>query len=337
LEHKNARKRLIYSLIIFTLALIIANVFMSSVNPNNPAQKKVSTSIKQIDSAFQSVLKQFEIEDSWQKKIKVNQRLFDSLKIKHKISLPLEITTIEFLAELNGSINYDDVLLKATEEKINGNCEIKIYAEGTLKYWAILNRDVEIKRNNGSFIFLLSNLSKLSSDQFVELFNSPFPFGVLFQPSSENKVVKTACSNSKKEYCILLDDEISEDIFKLDPNFTKSRLKNSVINIINNFGGAINFYIDRKSEIFNSTSYSYVREEFKKRGKELNIFNNLNKLESDSKEDLKSLFDFYYASIAKNEVKLLLTKAENYFVLQSQIIQITKKGFNILFPSQSET
>ncbi len=336
MEHKNARKRLIYSLIIFTLALVIANIFTSPGNNEGTDNKKKSTSIQQIDSVFQLVLTNFDIDPAWIKRIKVNRRLFDSLEVQHKISLPANISTIEFIAELNSRLNFIDTKLSASEEKIDGDSEVKIYADGTLKYWASLLRDSKIKHVKGSFVFLVTEVSNLNAKQSEELFHSPFPFGVLFIPSRENEFLKDLCIDKGKEYSIILNDETTEDIFKLDPDYKKMRLRNSVINIINNFGGAVNIYIDKNCDIYNSTSYNFVQEEFKKRGKELKLISTLNKLDGESAEDLKSLFDFYYQSLSKNDLKILLTTAENYLILQPQINFIVKKGYKVLRPSNAE-
>ena len=81
---------------------------MSSGNQEGTDNKKKSTSIQQIDSVFQLVLKNFDIDPAWVKRIKVNRRLFDSLEVQHKISLPANIPTVEFIAELNSRLNFFD-------------------------------------------------------------------------------------------------------------------------------------------------------------------------------------------------------------------------------------
>jgi hypothetical protein len=335
LENKNAHKRLIYTLIIFTFALVIANVFMSAINPEDNQRKKITTTIQQIDSVVQTVLKSFDINDAWVKKTKVNRRLFDSLAVQHKISLPTDISTVEFIAELNNKLNFNDILLTSSEEKVNGDSEFKIYSAGTLKFWAALLRDSKIKRNKGSFVFLLTEISNLNSKQSEVLFNSPFPFSAVFIPSLKNESLKEMCLSKGKEFSIILNDDKTEDIFKLDPAFGKKRLTNSVINVVKNFGSANIFYIDYESAIYRSTSYNYIEEEFRKRGKKLNVINKLDRLESQSIEDLKSLFDFYHESISETDKKILLTSAENYLLLEPQINLIVKKGYKILSLSKA--
>lgn len=333
MEQKNARKRLIYSLLIFIIALILANVFITSVENENTITPKKTTSINQIDSVFNSVLNNFGFEEDWLKKYKLRNHEKAPLKVKHKVTLPKDISTIEFIAELNSVFNFEDVTLKIIEEEINGDSEIEIYASDTLKYWVQLTKDEKLTREKAAFVFLLADLNELNDEQFEQLFFSPFPFGLVLSPSTENKNLLEVISKTQKEFCIILDDDIDEEIFKLEPDYSTSRLERSVINIVNIFGGAVDFYVNKNSEIYKSTSYNFVKDEFSKRGKELKIIQSIKKIEAETHEDLKSLFDFYHQSIKKNERKQLLISAIDFLKLQEQIKQIVKKGYKILPPS----
>ncbi|MBL1212723.1 MAG: hypothetical protein HND52_05105 [Ignavibacteriae bacterium] len=334
MEHKNARKRLIYSLLIFIAALVIANVFISSVETEIETPPKKSTSTIQIDSVLSKVLADFGFENKWHKKYKLRSNQKPPLKVKHKVTLPNDVSTIEFIAEFNSNITFDDVKLIIDEEEINGDSDIEVYAADTLKYWVTLTRDAKLEREKGAFVFLLTDVNQLNKKQSQKLFFSPYSFGLLITPSSKSKILLNKINKARKEYSVILSDDIDEEIFKLEPDYATSRLERSVINIVNNFGGAINFYINKSSDIYKSTSYNFVKDEFSERGKYLKLIHQINKIEADSEEDLKSLFDFYHQSIKKNERKQLLISAEDFLKIQDRIKQIVKRGYKILAPSE---
>ena len=334
MEQKNARKRLIYSLLIFIIALILANVFITSVEKKNIPPQKKTTSIIEIDSVFKMVLNDFGFKDEWHKKYKLRDNQKPPLKVKNKVILPKDISTIEFIAELNAYVNFEDVTLNIIEEEINGDSDIEMYAADTLKYWVQLTRDEKLTREKAAFVFLLSNINELNDEQFEQLFFSPFPFGLILTPSTENKKLLDVISRAQKEFSIILSDDIDEEIFKLEPDYSTNRLERSVINIVNLFGGAVNFYVNKNSEIYKSTSYNFVKDEFRKRGKELQFIHSIKKIEAETHEDLKSLFDFYYQSIKKNERKQLLISAADFLKIQNRIKKIVKRGYKILPPSE---
>ena len=303
---------------------------MDTFEDENETLKKNSTSAEKIDSLFQLVSDRFGIEDTWKKIIRIRHNKKPPLSYKHIIKLPLDLSTVEFITELNSFMNFEDTRLKIEEEEINGDSNIEVYSADTLRYWAVLVRDKDIKREMGSFSFIVADIDQLTKDEFQKLFYSPFPFTVLIEPSTASINLSEFIIESQKEYCLILNDETTEEIYTLDPEYSKKRLERSIINIVKNFKDAVYFYFSKTSDIYNSTSFNFVVKEFEQRGRLLKDISKVNRIEGESAEDVNSLFDFYHQSLVKNDHKNILIDADKFLVIESRIKNIVNRGYKII-------
>ena len=90
-------------------------------------------------------------------------------------------------------------------------------------------------------------------------------FGYYVIPSKESAEFVKKHLKLKKEYVVLLNDDIDELKYKLKNDYSEARLKSSIRSIIGSFPNAAFILVDDNSNLFKSSIFNFVANEFEKR------------------------------------------------------------------------
>ncbi len=174
----------------------------------------------------------------------------------------------------------------------------------------------------------------MSSDEDSVLLKSSEPFAVIIIPSKSSEKLINVLNKNRKEYAVLLNDDISDLDFKLRESFSKNKNELSMRSIIYNYKKAICFFEDEKSDIFNSSVKNIIMNELTKRNIKLIPVNSIRKINGSSDKILESNFNSYMENLEGNRKRLVLISAEDYYKIQPLIIKYRKTGYKFINPSQ---
>ena len=320
-------------LVLFSTALVflIANLVLNiNDNENNLKSNKTELSIAEIDSLFRLSLRNFGLLDDWIKESK-SPKADNSYKVK----IPKDLSIPVILAEINSNFWESGVTINSVEKIFSGRTILEIKLEDEIKLRADFDYDKNIFRSAGTAAFILENF-ELSSFEDSLLLEIPEPFSPLLIPSTENLILSKFIIDKQKTYSLLLNDDIPELKYKLKDNYSQNRLKGSLLSIINDFSSATYFFIDDQSDLFNSSVFSYMKDELIKRKIKIVKLSYLQKLNFNEMNLLISSFDTFMKNTEEGESITFLISAENFGNLLPEIKRYRKVGYKFVHPSETK-
>jgi len=320
-------------LILFSAALVllIANLVLNIVdNENNSIYNKTELSSTEIDSLFLLSLHSFGLLDDWIKESKSSK-----VDKSYKVKIPNNLSIPVILAEINSNFWESNVTISSVEKIFSGRTILEIKSEDEIKLRADFDYDKNIFRSAGTAAFILENFN-LSSFEDSLLLEIPEPFSPLLIPSTENLLLSKFIIEKQKTYSLLLNDDIPELKYKLKDSYSENRLKGSLLSIINDFSSATYFFIDDRSDLYNSSVFSYLKDELVKRKIKIVKLSNLQKLDFSELGVLISTFDTFMKNTAEGESITFLISADDFRKLLPEIKSYRKVGYKIVHPSETK-
>ncbi len=323
------KKKLIFSLVIIAIILLIGNMLIEYVK--KPARENLSGIAKfKIENKLLKVLDGYAIEHRWIEKKLINNRNYDSLQYIYFIKIPSDIPIPLIIRDLDNEFKNENIRIISKEKKNFGNTSVKIYSNHILKLWANFIVDSKIKRPYSKISFLIKGINNLSKQQVERLINFPYPLTFVISPSNSMKKYLSEIKAVGKEFCILLNDNISNEEYKISPGFSKNRLKASVISIFVAFKKAKEFFFDPNSQMYKSVIFNFIKDEFAKRNIKLKSINIFPYLSGNNYNNLISKFIFFEKSSVGKKKRTLLLNANALLILHDELQNYIKKGNKIV-------
>ncbi len=312
------------------LVLLIANLVLNNIeNENNSISNKRELSNVEIDSLFRFSLHSFGLLDDW-----IKESRSSTVGNSYKVKIPRDLSIPVILAEINSNFWESNVTINSVEKIFSGRTILEIKSEDEIKLRANFDYHKNIFRSAGTAAFILENF-ELSSSEDSLLLEIPEPFSPLFVPSAENLLLSKFIVDKQKTYSILLNDDIPELKYKLKDDYSKNRLKGPLLSIINDFSSATYFFIDDGSDLFNSSIFSYLKDELVKRKIKIVKLSYLQKLSFSETDLLISSFDTFMKNTEEGESITFLISADNFRNLLPEIKRFRKVGYKIVHPSET--
>jgi len=267
--------------------------------------------------------------DDWIKKTK-NSKVISEYKVK----VPSDLSIPVILAEINKNFWGNDLIINSVEKDFSGRTILNISKTNIIQLKSEFKYDKGIHRSAGTAAFTIEDF-ELSNDEDSLLLQIPEPFSLLLIPSNENSKIEKFIIKKDKTYLLLLNDDISEVKYKLNEGYTRRRLRNSLLAIINTFPDASFFVIDDKSDLFLSTAYSYLQTELTKRKIKLVKLSSLQRLEYEDVNQLNNTFENFLKSAGVEESITFIITAEGFKTLLPEIERFRKIGYKFVHPSET--
>jgi len=312
------------------LILLIPNLVLDIIdNKNNSISSKTELSSAEIDSLFRLSLHSFGLLDDW---IKVSKS--SKVDKSYKVKIPKDLSIPVILVEINSNFWESEVTISSVEKIFSGRTILEIKSKDEIKLRADFDYDKSIFRSAGTAAFILENF-ELSSFEDSLLLDIPEPYSPLLIPSTENLILCKFIIDKQKTFSLLLNDDIPELKYKLKDSYSQNRLKGSLRSIINDFSSATYFFIDDRSDLFNSSVFSYLKDELAKRKIKILKLSNLQKLDFSEINVLISSFDTFMKNTREGESITFLISADNFIHLLPEIKSYRKVGYKIVHPSET--
>ena len=327
------KKKIINILIGASIVLLLSNVVLDIFVKKQDHKSSSEVYIAQIDSIFISVLERFELNEEWIEKRIIKNVKTDSLTHVFNIKIPNDIPIASILKEMNYGF-YNQPAEIVSEEKVNyGKTVLKIFSNSKLKLQANFNVEKNIQREYAKLAFILTDSDELNEEEFEQLMRIPYPYSLLLLPNEKSFSMLAKIYEFRKEVFLLINDDVDEKKYSLDVDYEKLRLKNSILSIISDFPKVLNYLIDTESDLYKSTSYNFVKDEFNKRNVKIVEYSKFVNLNRDTKDEIITLIKFYIDSGKSKEANIFLISAENFIELERTLAIMFNKGTKYYYPS----
>ena len=326
----NHKQKFIRYLLVLAIFLLIVEIAIDRFHKPKKVPIVNELSVLQIETVFFKVLDEYGIDLKWISKKKVKRTEDDSTLAQYSVKIPSDVPIPLIIRDINKVIQKDITGFVSEEKKIFGSTEIRIYTNEILKLKATLTPDKRIIRTRNDLSFIISDALDLSEANFNKFLSVSHPLACTIVPN-ENVITKAdTLKNYRKEYALLLDDQISDSKMKLKQEYQKGILRGSIKNIINSFKDSHFYIVDEKSSLFKSPIYNFVRDDFKRHGITLSSRSEFIELKANEDSELFSKFRFYCNDTTGAHQKLFLSSFENYQKILPELERLKKRGHKII-------
>ncbi len=321
------------------IVLLLANIIYKKYIMIKIPSEKAEVSSKIIKDKFLSSVNSFGLKKEWivqtkYKEDKNSRKKQDSVVYSYKISVPQDLPIPVILNEINSALKNENVKVISKEEKINGKSLLSIYSKNNLKLAATFVYIDEMRRKAGFVGIIISGLENINDNETTQILNFPEQFGYLITPSKESEEFVKKHVKTKKEYILLLNDDIDELKYKLEENYSEARLKGSIRSIIGSFPKAAFMLVDDNSNLFKSSIFNFISNEIEKRKIKLIKKSSLLDITGESQKQMQSTFSNLVKSSNENWGKVIIVPAANFSLIEEEIIKLRKIGFKFINPSR---
>ncbi len=325
------KKKLIQVLFAFAVILLIANIILSKIYKLPKPEKLENINSNLINKKFLSAVNDFGLQKDWIKNL--NAKKSTSAAYNYLINVPEDLPIPVILAEIYSAFDQTNVEIKSNEEKLGGRTTLSIFSDDKLILNAQINYKDNLVRNCGSIGLLISDIDKLNNKDIGKLIQFPQSFTALLLPSKLSLSLRDSLLNNRKEYAVLLNDNIHDLDFRLNKSFSKRRLDIVIRTIIGAFPNAVFYVIDDASNLYQSAVYPFIKNEFVKRKIRLIKKSNFIHIDEGNSDEVQTSLKNIVKPTKLGDQKLVLLHADNFEFAKPEILSLIKIGYKFIKPS----
>lgn len=315
---------ILFGMAVFILAAnLITGEFLKGKINNNKNELKLS----EIELQFISALSNLGVKGDL-----IQKRKGNNSPVKFSVRVPRDLPVVVILQEMNYVFDPSDVEIQTVENKLGGKTSTNFSSGDEIKLNAEFFHDSELSRKNIHIGFLVTRFEEESETDSL-LLDFPERFAVVLIPSNVSSEFAKKIIERRKEYVVYLGDDIEELEYKLSDDYSASRLRNSIREIVGTFQQAVFFLVDTQSVLYKSKAFYLLKEELEKRKIILMESSNFENLSMEGTDDSSELFTRAIDSMRKGDNKILLVSAQDFLNLNSTIVKYRKMGYRFTLPS----
>ncbi|MHB8580173.1 MAG: hypothetical protein ACYDA4_09980 [Ignavibacteriaceae bacterium] len=318
----------LFAIAIFLLAanLIVTKIYKSKIKPH----KAVEIDDAEINKIFLQAVFDFGIQKSWVKQKRISDFSNDSLLSSYSIEVPNDLPIAEILQEIYSSLHFKNVQMICHEKTIGGENNLNIYSNDKLKLKASFNYSPDIRRIGGMIGMVITGLENLSESKIARIIMAPETYTAALIPSKKTSELADSLILNRKQYDVLINNNIKEMNFELNEHFPKDRLGNAIRDIIGAFPDAQYYIIDDKSKLYSSKVYAFIKNELTKRGIKIVLESSIAHLESGSDQQIENNFrSIAHQSDGGNQI-FIEVPADYYFTIKPDVSALIKIGYKFI-------
>lgn len=328
------KKKIIEVLFAAAVILLAANLLTAKYLKTSFIKKRdlKEITVSQINDLFWNDLNAFALQSAWIKKIKPDRAMRSDFY--YSVSIPKDLPIPVVLKEIYESFYDKDVDLRTVEKVIGGKTELNIFRKGALELKAVFNYDKELKRNGEISGLIITGIGKLNKNDLYYLIKFPQTYAALLVPSKESVQISDTLTNYRKEYAVLLNDDISELDYRLRSDYSPHRIVSALRTVIGSFRKALFYVIDDRSSLYNSNAYYLIKEQLKRRGIKLFKLSKLSEVAGTNQAGIQADFSELVKTGNGNYSHFIIIPADDFKLLQPQIFSYIKIGYKFINPSR---
>jgi len=326
------KKRLVNILFAIAIILLAANLIASKLLNKEYVPSVNEITVDEINQKFLSAVYDFGIEKQWVHIKKVHDSTSDSLINMYSIEVPKDLPVAEILQEIFSAFYSENVQMVCHEKSMGGSNDITIYSNERAKLKALFEYSNDIKRNAGDIALIITGLDNLNENEVSKIIMAPENFTAAIVPSKKDTQLADSLYSNRKQYVILLNDDISDMDFKLQSNFPDDRLGNAIRSIIVNYSRALFFVVDDNSKLYKSKAFIFIKNELQKRNIRIVLESSFAHIEGNAEKFLRQ----FAHQIDGGKQILLELRAEDYLTVKPEIYALIKVGYKFVSPVKIE-
>ena len=320
------RKNLLISLFVISIVLILLQILFSINNSDSQLNNEI-VSVPEIRDRFLNILYDSGIEESLIKELETKEKFFGEEISNFKIRVPSDLSIPEILLSIYQSFRKDSLQISSVELKKGGKSILKLHSNDITILKAEFEYSKKAFRDRGSIAFILKNTNPADAS-IAKLIESPIKLNFLLRPDITYLQHLNFIKENGKQFSVLIDDEITEQKYKLGPGFSQNRIVTVLKTLVTDFYSAAFFVIDDQSEFYNSANREIFTNELKKRGIKIFEISDFVHLQMD--EQLINSFNEIIENLKSDDGILFLVDEETFSSLDSEIEKYRKKGYKIV-------
>lgn len=323
------KKNLLLSFFVLAIVLVAANIFLKS-DLINQSSDVDSIDKEEISQRFKNILADFGIEDKLIRENKLVDKRSGQEVSGFKVQVPQDLAIPEILKDVFQSFKKDNLKILASEKKKGGKTVLTLKKENSLVLQAELDYAKNYSRDKGYIAFILNDVDPASSST-IELIESPAKLNLLIRPETKHLQQLKFIQNNGQQFSVLIDDDISEQKYKLGASYSEQRVVTVIKSLITDFQKAVCFIIDDNSDFYSSPNYKILYRELTKR--KIKLFRTSDFVNLSYDETLPGLFNEQTESLTSSGSIIFLVSEDSYVSLSPEIKKYEKKGCRIIFSS----
>jgi len=323
------RKNLLISLFILAIILIVASIIFKA-NLVAVVSDEDSIDRNEISERFKKILDEFDIENKFIRENKLKDKYSGQEFSNIKVQVPKDLSIPEILEDVFQSFKKDSLIIQSIEKVKGGKSTLSLKMGHSILLQAEFDYSKDYSRNNGYIAFILNDVDP-ASESTSALIESPEKLNSLIRPEIKHLQHLEFISKSGQQFSVLVDDDITEQKYRLGPNFSEQRIVTVIKTLVSDFQKAVCFIIDDNSNFYNSPNYEILKRELSKRNIKLvrkSEFVNLNYDES-----FIDSFNERMRSLNRGGSIVFLVSEESYVALNDEIKKYKKKGYRVITSS----
>ena len=323
------KKNLLISLFILAIILIAASIIFKT-NLVAAVSDEDSIDRNEISERFKKILDEFDIENKFIKENKVKDKYSGQEFSNLKVQVPKDLSIPEILEDVFQSFNKDSLIIQSIEKVKAGKSALSLKMGRSILLQAEFDYSKDYSRNNGYIAFILNNVDP-ASESTSALIESPEKLNSLIRPEIKHLQHLEFISKSGQQFSVLIDDDITEQKYRLGPNFSEQRIVTVIKTLVSDFQKAVCFIIDDNSNFYNSPNYEILKRELSKRN--IKLFRKSEFVNLNYDETFIDSFNERMRSINRGGSIVFLVSEESYVALNDEIKKYKKKGYRVITSS----
>jgi hypothetical protein len=323
------RKNLLISLFILAIILIAASIIFKA-NLAAVVSDEDSIDRNEISERFKKILDEFDIENKFIRENKVKDKYSRQEFSNIKVQVPKDLSIPEILEDVFQSFKKDSLIIHSIEKVKGGKSTLSLKMGHSILLQAEFDYSKDYSRNNGYIAFILNDVDP-ASESTSALIESPEKLNSLIRPEIKHLQHLEFISKSGQQFSVLIDDDITEQKYRLGPNFSEQRIVTVIKTLVSDFQKAVCFIIDDNSNFYNSPNYEILKRELSKRNIKLVRKSEFVNLVNDEK--FLDSFNDQMKALASGGSIIFLVSEDAFVSLNSEINKYKKKGYRVITSS----
>ncbi len=323
------RKSLSLTLIATAVILIAANILLKSNLFVNSSYEDVIDE-EEISQRFLNILAEFDIENQFIKEIRIKGKHSRREISSFKVQVPKDLTIPEILKDIFQSFRKDSLIIQSFEKVKGSKTTIALKKRNSVVLQAEFNYSKDYSRNNGYLAFIINDVDPADAST-IALIESPAKINLLIRPEAKHLQQLEFIRNNGQQFSVLIDDDISEQKYKLGTTFSEQRVVTVIKTLVTDFQMAVCFIIDDNSNFYSSPNYEILSRELSKR--KIKLFRKSEFVNLNNEEMIPESFNNQMKSLANGESIIFLVSEDAYLTLSSEINKYKKKGYRVILSS----
>jgi len=320
------RKSLFLTLIATAVILIAANIFFNS-DLLSYSSDVDAIDKEEISQRFLNILAEFDIEDKLIKENKVKDKHSSQEISSFKVQVPKDLTIPEILKDIFLSFRKDSLKIQSFEKVKGSKTTLALKKGNSVVLQAEFNYAKEYSRNNGYIAFIINDVDPADAST-TALIESPAKINLLIRPETKHLQHLEYIRSNGQQFSVLIDDDISEQKYKLGETYSEQRIVTVIKTLITDFQKAVCFIIDENSNFYNSPNYEILKRELSKR--KIKFFRKSDFVNLTNDETILDSFNDQMESLVNGGSIIFLLREDSYSALNPEIKKYKKKGYRVI-------